>query len=112
LRTTSSRQAGAALALAGMKDSQIGDAATLVDVPKSTKRLGWIEKRVGVIDSELAGVHLAANRHAGELEQVLAEARLDAGAAQDVQEANVADLDELQDLEARIAAVSGAYPEP
>jgi chromosome segregation ATPase len=95
-------EAGVALAAAGMEDTQIADAATTVDVPKSSKRLAGIEKRLGGIDSDLAALDLAVMRHKGELEQALGVARLDGTHAAEVVAANQADIIEVQELEARV----------
>jgi chromosome segregation ATPase len=94
-------EAGVELAAAGMEDTQIADAATTVDVPKSRKRITAIEKRLAALDGDLAALDMAVQRHQGELEQVLAVARQDGSNAAEVAGANQADIIEAQDLEAR-----------
>jgi hypothetical protein len=94
-------EAGLALARAGLGDTQIGGAAVAVDVPKSSKRLVAIEKRLGGIDLDLAALDMAVQQHRGELEHVLAVARQDGTHAAEIGEANQNDLLEVQDLEAR-----------
>jgi chromosome segregation ATPase len=96
-------QAGAALELAaaGMGNTQIADAATTVDVPKSRKRAAAIEKRLGGIDSDIAALDIAVRRHQAELEQALAIARQDGEHAAEVMDANALDLGDLADLEAK-----------
>jgi hypothetical protein len=98
-------QAGAALAAAGLGDTQIADAAAAIDGPKSSKRLVAIEKRLGGIALDLAALDLAVRHHQGELERVLAVARQDGTHAAEVAQANQADMIEVQDLEARAQEV-------
>ena len=96
-------RAGAALELAavGMEDTQIAGAAAAIDVPKSGKRITAIEKRLTALDSDLAALDMAAQRHRGELEQVLAASRQDGLHAAEVMDANALDLGDLADLEAK-----------
>jgi hypothetical protein len=93
-------QAGVALARAGMRDTQVGNAASAVDVPKARKRITAIEKRLGGIALDLAALDLAVQRHQGELEHVLAVARQDGSCAAEVLGANQDDTVEAQALEA------------
>ncbi len=94
-------EAGVALARAGLQDTQVGNAASAVDVPKASKRITAIEKRLDGIDSDLAALDVAVQRHKGDLEHVLAVARQDGSRAAEVAGANQADTIEFQDLEAR-----------
>jgi chromosome segregation ATPase len=94
-------QAGVALARAGLGDTQISDAATAVDVPKSRKRITVIEKRLDALDGDLAALDMAVQHHQGELEQALAVARHEGTHAAEIGEANQADIIEAQALEAR-----------
>jgi chromosome segregation ATPase len=98
-------QAGLVLAGAGLQDTQISDAATTADVPKSRKRIAAIEKRLAALDSDLAALDLAVQRHKGDLEHVLAVARHEGTHAAEIGEANQNDLLEVQDLEARAQQV-------
>jgi len=94
-------EAGVALARAGLQDTQIGNAATAIDVPKSRKRIAAVEKRLDALDGDLAALDLAVQRHKGDLEHTLAVARQDGSCAAEITEASQADIIEAQALEAR-----------
>jgi len=94
-------EAGVALGRAGLQDTQVGNAATNIDVPKSRKRSAAIDKRLDAIQGDLAAMDLAVQRHKGQLEHVLALARQDGSCAAEVMGASQADMVEAQALEAR-----------
>ena len=97
-------QAGVALASVGLIYSEIGDAGFAVDGPKAEKRLRAIEKRLGELDAQHAGLKLAVQRHRGDLERAVQSA-LDGAVASDIEAANAEDLAEAQELEAQLSAV-------
>ena len=94
-------EAGVALARAALQDTQVGNAATNIDVPKSRKRIAAIDKRLDAIQGDLAAMDLAVQRHKGQLEHVLALARQDGSCAAEIMGANQDDIIEAQALEAR-----------
>ena len=98
-------QAGVALASVGLGDSEIGDAGFAVDGPKAEKRLHAIEKRMGELDAQHAGLQLAVQRHRGGLEKAVQSARQDGHVASDIAAANAEDLAEAQDLEVQLSAI-------
>ena len=98
-------RAGAALSTVGLGKEEIGDAGFAVDVPKTQKRLGAIEKRTGELDAQRAGLDLATQRHKADLESAIMVARQDGAAASEIEAANALDRAEAQDLEARLQAI-------
>jgi multidrug resistance efflux pump len=98
-------EAGTALASVGLGDVEIGDAGFRVDVPKVQKRLKAIEKRMGELDTQQAGLKLAIQRHRGDLEKAFAVARQDGHVASEIGAANAEDRAAVQDLEAKIDAI-------
>ena len=98
-------RAGAALSTVGLGKEEIGDAGFAVDVPKTQKRLGAIEKRTGELDAQRSGLDLATQRHKADLESAIMVARQDGAAASEIEAANALDRAEAQDLEARLQAI-------
>ena len=98
-------EAGVAMASVGLGDTEIGDAGFAVDVPKVQKRLRAIEKRLGELDTQQAGLKLAIQRHRGDLEDAFAMARQDGRPASEIEAANAGDRAEVQDLETKIDAI-------
>ena len=98
-------EAGVAMASVGLGDTEIGDAGFAVDVPKVQKRLRAIEKRLGELDTQQAGLKLAIERHRGDLEDAFAVARQDGRPASEIEAANAGDRAEVQDLEVKIDAI-------
>jgi chromosome segregation ATPase len=84
---------------------EIGNAGYTVDVPKTHKRLRTIEKRIGELAAQRAGLDRAIQRHKGDLENTLMKARQDGRCVSEIEAANADDRAEAQSLEAQLEAI-------